>query len=100
MLRAIAYSEYLESHARRVYSFATRPDINAAKTLLKKLPTANLDKTFTAREIRRKGWAGLETPTKAQAAIDLLVDYGHLNEAEIETGGRPTRIYILNEVSP
>jgi len=26
LLRAIAYAEYLESHARRVYSFAIRPD--------------------------------------------------------------------------
>lgn len=99
LLRAIAYGEYLESHARRVYSFATRPDINAAKTLLKKLPTAKLDKTFTAREIRRKGWAGLDTPPKVQAAIDMLVDYGHLFETEMVTGGRPTRFYMLNEVS-
>lgn len=34
LLRAIAFSEYLESHARRIYSYATRPDIDAAKTLL------------------------------------------------------------------
>ena len=37
VLRAIAFSEYLESHARRIYSYATRPDIDAAKTLLKRL---------------------------------------------------------------
>ncbi len=98
LLRAIAYAEYLESHARRVYSFATRPDISAAKTLLKKLPAAKLNKTFTARDIRRKGWAGLDTPPKVQAAIDMLVDYSHLFESEIVTGGRPTRIYALNEV--
>jgi hypothetical protein len=96
LLRAIAYSEYLESHARRVYSFAVRPDINAAKTLLGRLPKAKLNKSFTAREIRRKGWTGLDTPKKAQAAIDVLIEYGHLIEAEINTGGRPTKIYALN----
>ena len=100
LLRAIAYAEYLESHARRVYSFATRPDIDAAKTLLKRLSANKPDKPFTAREIRRRGWAGLETPSKAQAAIDLLVDYDHLIEVEItETGGRPKCIYLMNEVT-
>ncbi len=90
LLRAIAYAEYLESPARRVYSFATRPDIEAAKTLLKKLSANKPDNPFTAREIRRKGWTELETPNKAQAAIDLLVDYGRLIEVEIpETGGKP-----------
>lgn len=98
LLRAIAYSEYLESHARRVYSFAIRPDIAAAKTLLNRLHSAKIDKTFTAREIRRKGWSGLDTPQKAQAAIDVLVEYSHLLETEIDTGGRPTKIYTLNKV--
>ena len=98
LLRAIVYAEYLESHARRVYSFATRPNIDAAKTLLKRLSANKPDKPFTAREIYRKGWTGLETPPKAQAAIDLLVDYSHLLESEIITGGRPTKVYVLNEV--
>lgn len=98
LLRAIAYAEYLESHARRVYSVATRPNIDAAKTLMKRLSTNKPNKSFTTREIYRKGWTGLETPAKAQAAIELLVDYGHLLESEIITGGRPTKIYTLNEV--
>lgn len=98
LLRAIAYSEYLESHARRVYSFAVRPDIDAAKTLLNKLPNAKLKKTFTAREIYLKGWTGLNTPKKAQAAIDVLIEYRHLIETEITTGGRPTKLYCLNDV--
>lgn len=96
LFRAIAYSDYLESHARRVYSFAARPDIDAAKTLLNKLPKAKLNKTFTVREIHRKCWTGLDTPKKAQAAIDVLIEYGHLIETEITTGGRPTKLYSLN----
>ena len=98
LLRAIAYAEYLESHARRVYSFVARPNIDAAKNLLKRLLANKPDKPFTTREIYRKGWTGLETPAKAQSAIDLLVDYYHLFESEIITGGRPTKIYTLNEV--
>ena len=90
LLRAIAFSEYLESHARRIYSYATRPDIDAAKTLLKRLSTGRLSTPFKGRDIYRAGWTGLETPTKAQAAISLLQEYGHLSEEMLETGGRST----------
>lgn len=90
LLRAIAFSEYLESHARRIYSYATRPDIDAAKTLLNRLRTGKLTTPFKGRDIYRAGWTGLETPTKAQAAISLLHEYGHLSEELLETGGRST----------
>ena len=93
LLRAIAFSEYLESHAQRIYSYATRPDIDAAKLLLKRLSSGKLSDIFKARDIYQKGWAGLETPVKAQSAIDLLVDYHHLSAAKPDTGGRPTINY-------
>jgi len=93
LLRAIAFSEYLESHAQRIYSYATRPDVDAAKTLLKRLASGKLSNQFKARDIYQKGWAGLETANKAQAAIDLLLEYHHLSEEEITTGGRPTTHY-------
>ena len=87
LLRAIAFSEYLESHARRIYSYATRPDIDAAKTLLKKLSTGKLATPFKVRDIYRAGWTGLETPAKAQSVISLLLEYRHLTEEEIPSGG-------------
>jgi putative DNA primase/helicase len=90
---AIIYSDYLESHARRIYSFATRPDIEAAKTLLKRLESGKVGEIFKARDIYLKGWAGLETPAKTQSAINLLLEYHHLAEEEINTGGRPTTYY-------
>ncbi len=93
LLRAIAYAEYLESHARRIYSYATRPDVDAAKTLLKKLATGKLPEKFKAREVYRAGWTGLETPAKAIGAIGLLQEYGHLSAEELDTGGRTTTQY-------
>jgi putative DNA primase/helicase len=93
LIRAIAFSLYLESHAQRIYSYATRPDIDAAKTLLKRLAAGKLNDKFTMRDIYQKGWAGLENPSKAQAAINLLLEYHHLSEQEITTGGRPTTHY-------
>jgi len=81
------------SHAQRIYSYATRPDIDAAKTLLKRLASGKLSNPFKARELSQKGWAGLETTNKAQAAIELLMEYRHLSVEEINTGGRPTMHY-------
>jgi len=97
LMRAIAFSEYLESHAQRIYSYATRPDIDAAKTLLKRLAGGKLSNPFKTRDIYRAGWAGLETPAKAQAAIELLMEYRHLHERVMDTGGRPTSHFYLNE---
>ena len=99
LLRAIAFSEYLESHARRIYSYATRPDIDAAKTLLKRLAAGKLKAEFTMRDIYQKGWTGLETALKAEAALDLLIDYRHLKSVEVNTGGRPTIYYKLVKVT-
>ena len=99
LLRAIAFSEYLESHAQRIYSYATRPDIDAAKTLLKRLAAGKLNDKFTMRDIYQKGWTGLETALKAEAALDLLMDYRHLKSVEVDTGGRPTIYYKLVKVT-
>ncbi len=96
--RAIAYAQYLESHARRIYSFATRPDIDAAKTILKRLTSGKLSSPFTARELYKKGWTGLSTPNQAKTAIDLLVEYSYLHEEKRMTDGRPTELYHWHEV--
>ena len=93
LMRAIAFSEYLESHARRIYSYATRPDIDAAKTLLKRLSAGKLSSPFSTRDIYQKGWAGLENPSKTLSAINLLLEYRHLTEEAVVTGGRPTTLY-------
>jgi putative DNA primase/helicase len=97
LLRAISYSEYLESHARRIYASATRPDIDAAKTMLNKLDGGKLSNPFKARDIYIKGWTGLDTSQKVQSAIDLLIEYSHLTVEELITGGRPTSYYHLNK---
>ena len=93
LLRALAYSEYLESYARRVYSHGTQPGIDAAKSVLTKLKKGKLDNPFTARDIYRKCWAGIDTPKKAEAAIDVLLEYGHLYKNEMLTDGRPSATY-------
>ncbi|WP_366944040.1 YfjI family protein [Ferrovum sp.] len=93
LLRALAFVEYLESHARRVYSSATSPEVDGAKLVLQRLQNSKLKAPFTPRDLQRKGWAGLETAGSVQAAISVLVDHGHLVSHEEQTGGRPSISY-------
>lgn len=92
LLRALAYSEYLESHARRIYSYGTQPSIDAAKSILTKLMKGKLNNPFTVRDIYRKCWTGIDTPNKAEAAINVLLDYNHLTKVETFTEGRPATL--------
>ena len=93
LLRALAYSEYLESHARRVYSHGTQPGIDSAKIVLTKLKAGKLNNPFSLRDVYKNHWAGIDAPKKAQSAIDVLIDYSHLTKEEIFTDGRPTALY-------
>lgn len=93
LLRALAYSEYLESHARRVYSHGTQPGIDSAKVVLSKLKAGKLSNPFSLRDVYKNHWAGINTPKKAQFSIDVLLDYNHLTKEDIFTDGRPTTQY-------
>ncbi|MBA3756932.1 MAG: DUF3987 domain-containing protein [Nitrosomonas sp.] len=93
LLRALAYSEYLETHAKRVYSHGTQPGIDGAKAVLSKLKSKKLSVNFSLRDIYKNHWTGIDTPKKAQFAIDVLLDYSHLMKEEIFTDGRPTTQY-------
>ena len=96
--KAIAWSVYLESHARRVYSFAARGDLEAAKRLLARIRRKDLDNPFSLRDVYRRGWMGLNTKELASEAATILVDFDWLREARIEAGirgGRPRKVYYV-----
>ncbi len=93
--RALLFAGFLEDHARRVYSYAARPDYDAAKTILTKLKNGKLLARFTARDVYRPGWSGLTTAEEAQAALRVLLDYKHIREIQAEENevGRPSKEY-------
>lgn len=96
--RAINFSEYLETHARRIYSHGTQPEVDSAKAVLAKLKAGKLSSPFSSRDIYRKCWAGIDTAKKAQMAIDVLLDYGRLKKEKNYSKGRPTVEYQWIEV--
>lgn len=89
--KALLWANYLESHARRIYSAVLRPDMAAARELARHLQRGELAGKFTLRETYRKGWAGLASKEDAEAATEILCDLGWIRPAQ-STGpatGRP-----------
>ncbi|MBM3763271.1 MAG: DUF3987 domain-containing protein [Acidobacteria bacterium] len=99
--RAASFCDYLETHAVRVYSCVSNPHHRNASELLNKIKSKRIavNGIFTAREVLRKGWTGLDTPERVRTACELLVDYGWIRELALESGtngGRPSQRYEIH----
>ena len=84
-LRAAAWCEYLEAHARRCYGLLKDDGLRAAQALAAKLEHGSLSDGFTAREVRRNQWRNLTTDESIHAALDWLEDENWLRSEP--TGG-------------
>ena len=89
--QSLLWANYLESHARRIYSAVLRPDAGAARELAKHLQRGDLPAKFTLRETYRKGWTGLASKEDAEAATEILCDLGWIRPAygSAVASGRP-----------
>lgn len=94
--RALAYSEYLKTHAIRIYESTTLGEIQAGQSLLRKISSKELQAPFTAREVQRKGWSGLNTPEMTKSVLDLLEDLNYIKGVQSHHCGRPTTLYSIN----
>ncbi|MBX7229999.1 MAG: DUF3987 domain-containing protein [Burkholderiaceae bacterium] len=110
LIRALAWSDYLRSHAQRLYAAALVPETSGAAILLAKLKAGKLTdrdpdikqlSSFTPRQIAQKGWAGLSTPDAVRKAAELLSEYGWLmRETQLSNDalgrGRPSERYLIH----
>ena len=94
--RAIAWAEYLESHAKRIYTPVINPDVDAARALVKRIKTGDVTTRFGLREVYNCGWSGLSTRNEVLAAVEVLIDHYWLREVEETTPGRPRTVYLVN----
>jgi len=96
-LRAAAWCEYLQAHARRIYALVEVAKVNTARLVGRRIAEGKLDDEFTARDVVRKGWTGVKTTADAEAALAVLEDYGWLVSVEVnDQPGRPTTRYFVN----
>jgi len=99
--QAAAWCEYLESHARRVYSCIVTPQLRAARELEEKIKHRKVgaDGFFSCRDVYLKGWSGLDSPEAVKQAAEVLQDAGWVRELSGESGpfgGRPSNRYEVN----
>jgi putative DNA primase/helicase len=98
--KAIAFADYVETHARRVYGAGSQVELVAGKAILVKIRNGSLPEMgFTARDIMLKGWASLTETEHVKAGLDLLADLDHLianRSAPSRFGGRPSTTYTVN----
>ncbi len=87
-LRAAAWCEYLEAHARRCYGLLKDDGLRAAQALAAKLGHGALEDGFTLRDVRRNQWRNLTADDAIQAALDWLEDEDWLR-SEVTGGTGP-----------
>ena len=96
LLKALAWAEYLESHARRAYASVTQAEAESARALLNRIRRGEVTDPFTRRDVYLKHWACLSKPEEALEATRLLCDLDWLREERQETGGAPKTLYWIN----
>ena len=92
--KALAWCEYLESHARRVYALADGP-IGSAKALQKRLH--DMPNPFRIGAINTRNWHGLTTMDQIHEALDSLCEHGHLQKIVSGTT-RPATDYFKHPI--
>ncbi len=93
MIKAAAWAEYLESHARRIYSLALDDNV-ALCALAHRIQAGDVKNGFTPKEVYDHHWRALDAEA-TRRAVDGLEALDWLRAEEVSTGGRPsTRCWI------
>lgn len=95
-LQALAWAEYLETHARRAYASVSMPETNVAQAILQRLRKGDLPAAFSSRDVWRPGWSMLNDRAEVADALSLLVELDWLGVSRRETGGRAATVYQAN----
>ena len=78
LLKALAFSKYLESHARRVYGASNTIEVNAAQAILARIRKGDILDGFTARDVHQRDWSGLTDAEHVYAGLNLLADLDYI----------------------
>lgn len=94
--RACAWAEYLESHARRVYSPALSPGAVVAKVVAQHVLKGDLGTEFAPRDVQRKNWRGIVDLDEIKQGLEFLEDLDWLRSNRMATPGRTAFRYLVN----
>ena len=93
---AAAWTEFLESHARKVYAEELAGGVSAAHALAEKITRGKVTDGMAVRDIARREWSGLRTSGRVFEAAELLEGLGWLRVETVDTGGRPSDVLRLH----
>ena len=94
---AADWVDYLETHARRIYSMVADIGPMAAAALVEKIKKGKVKDGFTAREVYKNHWQNLDDPELVAGACDELEAAGWVRRETIaSTGGRPKVTFRIN----
>jgi hypothetical protein len=94
---AIGWGDYLESHARRIYSCGIDPAVAHARALVQRIQQGDVADGFTVRDVYHgRHWSMLADAAQVQLAVDELIELGWLRVEEVPTSGRPARLHRIN----
>lgn len=101
LARALAWQEYLSSHAERIYGIAAKSEISAAYALLERIKSGKVNSDFTPREVVQKGWAGLANTDAVKNALEVLNEHGYVKQVitkstDKQGRGRPSESYKIH----
>jgi len=99
VMRSVAWCEHLESHARRLYFAAEKPEIAGARVLLERIRRGDVRHGARVREIYRRQWSKLTSPVEVDAALTVLADFGWVR-ARAEKTGKRGRESMIVELHP
>jgi len=98
--RAIAWCEYLERHAERMYGADKAEQdemVKLALSLLEKIKDAKVTTGMTMSRIKRKGWSGLTDVAIVASAVDILEEHEWVRMVpKANTTGRHTQGIEIN----
>lgn len=92
---ALNWCDFLEEHAKKVYSFETNAEAHAVHALAERIKRGHVEHGARVRDLARAGWSGLD-PEQLEAALRTLGQLGWLRVDELETGGRPSSVVLLH----
>lgn len=93
--QALRFTDYLRTHADRIFNEIVHSVENTAKLLSDKIKQGKLGLEFKQWEIEKKGWSGV-SKHEIPLSLELLEQKGWLQSHEKRTGGRPSVIFNVN----
>ena len=99
---AIAWADYLLTHARRIYAMGNDFGLSAAESLSKKIRKGEVRSGFDERKIYRAGWANLGDKESVSAACKELEAAGWIRKRKLPRvpGRQKSPTYDINPNLP